>query len=534
MLVSGSDILNYQGNAALGGAGQGGYYGDADTKQMADAITNLTYVNHQKNRAVWEQKIKDRDDSQEQLKAGNIKMDEVPPQYRQQLLQMRDNFKQVYLDNGGDLKSNPEAWSEFNDKLAEFSEASTAAKSKLLEYNREKELAAKETNPLKKQKMLENMERNMQTDVYQPYQPYQQTLDWEPAKVDLEAPIVPSAATREGYYDVTKQTTDLEKYREMYYQQWVNNKSGDTPWHMESFLTGFLGNDGIRPPEAVAENMELVNRKLAQINEQLKLTPADPRYLTPLKGMVGPDGKMQLSDNTADSVYKIMLAKNFKNATDKTLNLNYAKADKIGSEIAKNKADVALTGAKIGTEKSKQRLNDAKAKTQGLKNTALKEMIAPAQVFDEIFSGKTQDYKTTNGNYVTRINRAYMSKGLMETLGIQPMNQDGDYNLVPSKIRSGDELLTEDFVQNGFKRAMANGGKTKAADGKVVTVKNIFEYLAAKGVDDYEVEVVGKDDDGNIVRSNKLNSWIKQRKDMKLTGEKGLLQDDDEIEVEQD
>jgi hypothetical protein len=379
MLVSGNDILSYGGNAALGNSGQGSALGDGgDSKQLNDSMFNLAYLNMQKNQFEYRRKLAERDQTREAIKNEAIKINEVLPQHRQLLLDKLAEIKKTYLKNGGDVKSDNEVWDKFNSELADFNNAAAQAKSKLVEYNTEQGLARAETNPIRREQILKNMDKQInQKDLMEDYDPYQHTLDFDPSKIFLQLPDVVLKQAREGDYDIVQKGTDLEKSKKMYYDQYNYEQSGDAPHHMDTFLDAFLGRDGVRPDDVVAENLNLVNAKLKKINEERGLTDKDPNYLKPLRGVKAPDGKWHVDNNTAEAVYKIALATKYNNATDKKINLDYAK---------KRKEDgaAAVNAAKASEIRSRIPVNQARAKYWNSKGTAVENSDKVYNIFDDV------------------------------------------------------------------------------------------------------------------------------------------------------
>lgn len=493
MLTTGPGILNYQGNAGLSNADSGL---TPDTSVINQSIANLAYVNLQKNREVWQQKIRDRDDAMTMLKQGNIDMGKVPPEYQDQLREKVQKFKDFWFENGGDIKSDPNNWAKANSLLSDFTDDKNYAQSKLIEYNKEAELASKETNPTKRTAILQNMKDNMASPLNKPYMPYQQTLDWDPAKVDLAPPMKILKNQREGDFDVLQQAPDLEKYRQMYYDQWVNNKSGDVPYHMESFLSGFLGNDGIRPPEAVKQNLDLVNQKLAKINTDLGLAATDPQYLKPIIPVAGPDDKIHLSDNTAESVYKIMLAKNYSNVAQKKFNLNYAKERQINSQIGLNQA-------RAEKERSYIPLNRAKAKYWNSKGTETENVNHVQNIFEDVLA------RTKNLEVFDKDNKSLGTKRLIDEKDLPEgfstvlggLDEKGvPIKLEPIHFRGGNyyEVSESPFYVNGSTGKRYSDAEIKDAFDKQTTYSKYDDFIKAmkeKGIAP-EIELQGKNGRG--------------------------------------
>ncbi len=85
-MVTGNEILNYQGNVGLGLNSDGiGSYGETDTKDLSNAVFNMAYLNLQKNKEIWNQKIKDRDEAMNLIASDWLKIDNVLPNPREEL-----------------------------------------------------------------------------------------------------------------------------------------------------------------------------------------------------------------------------------------------------------------------------------------------------------------------------------------------------------------------------------------------------------------------------------------------------------------
>jgi len=261
-----------------------------------------------------------------------------------------------------------------------------------------------------------------------------------------------------------------------------------------------------------------------------------------------PDGNLRLSvdNDTLRALYA---------ATRKPI----GESEKVvKSEISKVPSEIELNKQKIETEKGKlpelkARANAANAlaemrrankKFVDKKSSALDETINPVQTFDEIFKGKMKtEYTDFNGgNYVTRVNREAMPKSFLDNLGIDPVNQKGDYNIVPANIKFNGKTLLEADAHKMYMDWM----KTKDAkdfEDQIEHRPSIFDFMFAKGVD-FETEVEGRippvykqvkqadgtykneiqnTDAGKFIRSNRLTSWINQRKQLGAKGDKLIM-----------
>jgi hypothetical protein len=494
MLVSGNDILNYEGNKNLGADGSAGI--DVDTSKLQETVYNMAYLNLQKNKAVWEQKIKDRDDTMDLIRKGELQLGKVPPEYRDQIRAKMDRAKALWLEKGGDLKSDSNDWIEFNDLLADAQDGKAYGQSKLAEYNKEAQLAAKETNPRIKKEILANMEAQMKADLYEPYMPYQQRLDYDPKKIfkDLDMKVLRTGV--ENDYDFQELVTDVIKARKTYYDDYVYDQDGDTAHHFDTFLGSWLGNDGGRDHATIKENLDIVNRKLYNINTELGLKQGDEGFLTPLTIKEMQDGKLQTGDTTADAVYKIALATQYQKSMNKKLNLDYAKKRKLEEEAK--------------TEASKRNLNNAnanKARAQGRywdsKSTETENVNNVYNIFDDVvaraelqnFQSKDKDGKPIKNEEKNVVFFGKVPDGFGEVLS----GVDADGKPIPiewKKTSSGAKYL--DVVKSDFYINQGSGRRYSKAEiqnayrsqSQFKTFDQFLKHMEGKGLKQ-QVELEG-------------------------------------------
>jgi len=348
--TTGNDILAYQGNVGLGlnsDAGAIGVYGDTDLKDANSAVFNLAYLNMQKNKAVWDQKIKDRDAGMALIANGQLDIKNALPKDRERLMKMIEDVKKTYFDNNGDVKSDPRVWLKINDQLSKFNEGRTTAGSRYLSYTNGIAEASKETNPYKKKKMMEHWTGQLNRDLYEPMDPYQQTLDWDNSKVyrKMQESSTPMGTTK-NFERVVRTKTDLPKsYRDFVnaYQQGDKDELG---LNVDTFLNSFYGEDGILTPDAVQAKAQEVNDRLKRIAVNEGFNPDDvnslPDYLKPLNPRIV-NGKIQSNDYKWNDWFKIMLYDQYKDRTDNVYDKDLAAQAKIKSEIDQNKAQGAAS-----------------------------------------------------------------------------------------------------------------------------------------------------------------------------------------------
>lgn len=374
MQVTGNDILGYTGNVALGLNSEGlGAYGDTDTRELNNAMFNLAYLNMQKNKAVWEQKIRDRDDAMKLVVDGRLRVDNALPEDQKKLQGMIEEMKTIWKDRGGDLKSDPNVWVDFNDKLGKFKNASTIAASRFLDYNHGQAEIAKETNPIRRRKMTEHWEGQLKTPMGELFKPYQQTLDWDPGIVLPELPTL-SSVKRDGYYDVTSTKTDVAKSYRDYVTKYQFDDKGETAINVDAFYDNFFGVDGLKDIVSVGQSVNAVNSKLKTIATDAGYDPDKPetwpQFLQPLQ-LLSKDpstGRPGTTDTKQVAAFKVALAHKYQNVSTPKLNKDYAAIEKTKADIDAAKALAAQRRSSISVNQARARYWNAKSTTQANTN----------------------------------------------------------------------------------------------------------------------------------------------------------------------
>lgn len=529
--TTGNDILAYQGNVGLGlnaDPGAIGVYGDTDLKDANSSLFNLSYLNMQKNKAVWDQKLKDRDAAMSLIADGKLAVKNALPKDRERLLKMIEDVKKTFFDNNGDVKSDPRVWLKINDQLAKFNEGSTTAASRYLSYTNGIAEAAKETNPIKKNKMMEHWQGQLGRDLYEPMDPYQQSLDWDNKKVFRPMQDKVTQLGVDGYNRLTETRTDLPKsYRDFVnaYQQGDDQELG---LNVDTFLNSFYGQDGILTPDAVQAKAQQVNDRLKKIAISEGYNPDEvdklPDYLKPLNPRLI-NGKIQSNDYKWNDWFKIMLYDQYKVKKDSVYDKDLAAGAKIKSEIDQNKAQGAAALIRANAYKNAQ---GALAGKYRAATKQLDQQTTPAQNFDELKT-KTKTIKGPNG-YVTQVNWDDLQTNTRTYLGVDPLTTGGGknrfVNVVPTKIvvknNGKDETINDGDVEKYYKQALDKGYQG-----------SMIDYLNSVGAS-YDIEVIGREKGKKeIQRSGRLSSYQNQTKDNKMNKSSLFLEEDntpDEID----
>lgn len=422
-MVPASEVTNYQGNVALG-LNSGGieHYGDSDTKDLNNSVFNLAYLNMQKNKTIYDQKLKERNETYQAYADGAAELKDALPKDREILQQKIAAVKDLILANGGDIKSDPKVWVAVNDKLADFKTANTSAKSRLDEYNKGVAAAATETNPLKKNAMIDHWSKQLsdKNDIYQLFDPYQHTLDYDIKKSLSGAITKTGPATRDGDYDVTKTTTDVPETVNRYLLNYMND-GGLTKQNADAHFDDFFGQDHHRPVESVLADTAILNDKLKKIaalegydvtgqyQEGKPFTgplPAGvkplPTSLQPIKLHLGDDGSIGVSDRKDVAMSKLNLAMHYKREETRNINPEYAKLAKIKAETGRIHTQADADRAHALQMRSAANLNNAKAKK--LLDSLNNDPNKVSNIFDDI-TARTKRIQETQADGKTVVDK---------------------------------------------------------------------------------------------------------------------------------
>lgn len=525
--VTGNDILAYQGNVGLGLNSEGIVeYGDTDAKLLNESLFNLAYMNMQKNKNIYDQKIKDRDDTFKMIASGQLQLDQVLPEDRPKLMDMLNNVKQIYFEKNGDVKSDPNAYLKFQDAMAKFNEANVYAKHRFIEVGKQEADAAKEVDPDIQKKKFAHIGDQRKQDLYKDVLPYQQSLDYKPEDIFKELPVSQGATYRDGDYEVTPFMTDLNGSRDLFLNDFNFNKDKPQGRRMQLFEQQWLGNktnplDQPRPIEVVKQDMDRVNKKLEQIRNMLPENDPRRNLLTPIEIVEDANGNRSSNNTTPDLVWKINLATQFANGDNRKLNKDLSAID--------------LTKAKIGTEKADQLLKDRQGKA-ALTNAEANKIEAnakAAKTWEEIRGLKDdRERKKAEGDFINTqalqmfdVNRFENGQNLIGNVSDE---QIGYLQKGVEKLIGGKKTIQKDDITSAVYdysntrepkiKVTLKGGKSytvRPTDVRLGVIKSVYGESAAGKEGEYianvETNFMTRNNGNRDFNANAIDVWKKER-----------------------
>ena len=519
--VTGNEILSYTGNAALGLNTEGlQQYGDTDTKALSEGVFNLAYLNMNKNKAIYDQKIKERDDTFKAIAAGQIQLSQVRPEDRPRLMEKLEKVKEIYFSVNGDVKSDPNKYLEFQQAIADFNEADIYAKSRFIEIGKLQAQEAKEVRPDKKQAIRSHVEKMIGQDLYKEVTPYQHQFDFDYDKVMSEKyfPLENIKSYRIGDTDVSEAQTDILKSRLNYMDMYTSGQNQDMYYNIEDFYNNWFNREGNVSEEDLKRKTALVNKKLASINNELGLTETDEKYVAPIQLLKQADGSYDnagAGNTKPETVWKIALALNYDRVVNSKLNEGYSKIRENDAQAQKAKNEGAAAMIKSKAYADAQRSLGSKYRAQA---KAINRDTTPAENFDEVLR-KTSTIETEAGNFVTRVDWDNLQENTRKYLGVAPLTAENGklrfINITPTNLIWNGKNISDAESEKYYQEAVKNGFKG-----------SIIDYLSDVGVE-FDYEVIGREmtEEKNkkgvvtgiktgkqIVRSGRLTSYQNQTK----------------------
>lgn len=559
-------ILQYQGNAGLGlGANPDiPVSASPDTLNVLnDTVRNLTDWSNRQSYQLYQQKIADRDNLLNAIAADQISTGDILPEYRDKvdgaIAEMDNafkNWKGDYNDIEG-YRKYQEAKRKAND-MAKLAQINTLQiKNNRLEKSREPiKSRQSDYDKFEQQELSKGLE-----DIVNPYQK-QVYLD-----LDLLGNYLRDGAYGDGSpVDVTSKTTVTDKGGKITTQQSTTTKPATAPKGKQQLLTP-IGANGLpaitsKQPDKlfnydqvlgnatnsflergeIAEMQEKLiegiqqmpydqaRRTIDTVNERIKLYNtqtsgrAKPVAELSVREIVDPatgEKRILIDEATPEFAAKFALAQNPGNYFEEGAEIFNKEAAEFGLKSAESRAKVGAMNALTSQRRAATALTNKKAK-------ALDEQVNPIKLWDEISSGNVKNVLTTNGNYVPRINAAYMSEALKDALGIDPINSNGDYNVIPSKVvrtkKDGStEMLSDAEVFRVYDQWLKNSPQAEEIRSKNGGEQpTVFDFLYTVPNVKYETEIVGKsrgkknklgvmEGGGEITRSTKIQTWLNQQ-----------------------
>lgn len=289
--IEGSQIINYRGDAnlALGGGAGLNVWGETDSSGISATAREVALNAFNRNMLLYQKRINDREQVRKLVDNDEITLDNILEQNRPYVEEKIKAARQYFYDNVETLMDDDKKYREYKALLADAKNAAKQANTNYLLYDGEQDELKKVTNPYdanKRKGFLNSQLEKIKGNPNAYIDPYVPISNWSPDNVAF-APVYGGATEkRVGDNIVSEQRMDTQRtlaaYGNKYMQREVTHQ-----------FVQYV-DDVMQEPKRI----EAVNRKLAEINQQLGLTGAN--VLKPISAMDRPyevAAKIAMADN---------------------------------------------------------------------------------------------------------------------------------------------------------------------------------------------------------------------------------------------
>jgi len=227
-------------------------------------------------------------------------------------------------------------------------------------------------------------------------------------------------------------------------------------------------------------------------------------------------------------------------------------------KLAEIQLKQAESKAKIGALNSLSTLRRANANLANRKGLLVDKQLNIPETFNEL-GVQVTGYTLGDKNY-SAINTSQMSKKFLDNLGIEPIDDKGNYNIEVANFRNAknNQPYSADDVQKAYHSWLQNPGEADNLRKELGRIPNVLDFAYIYGSKDkpFKIQVVGKmkkiykigknqlgdptavlmnpNESGKIVRSDKLNSLMNQVKGVSTESDKILSQSEGTSEGKSD
>lgn len=314
-MVSGSEILNYQGNPNLGGfAGDGSPMlgSDRDHYGEINQILRDTQKQDSQRQAIqYEQAVKDRDAAALLLSQQDMALP-LEKQDQQVVKDKYNKIKDVFLKYNGNPKAHPKGWQEALGAMAEFKQYRTLAQLRNTEATKQRLAIAQENDPDDRKRMQEQLKSQLDQGIQKVPDPYLKPFsykvdDWIKDPGMKEVVLPPEERffrDKEGKaFERSRKVSNIDGIFDYYSPQ--NLMEGPNKSLPNAISQGYA--DLTHQPEMDDDKYLAINTALDALNKKNGWLPGTPRYQTPIAIKDPGTGKMVPITDATDFARKMAL-----------------------------------------------------------------------------------------------------------------------------------------------------------------------------------------------------------------------------------
>jgi hypothetical protein len=275
-MATGSEILSYHGdpNLAKGGLSDTSA-GVLDTSYIQQVGRDVAMMNFQRNKILYDQRIKDRDEVYSMINDDKLIPDQILEKHRPLVDAELKKVQDIFYKYNGDIMNNPERYREFNQQKQRALNTIKQAQKWYVGAKADRDSFGKETNPDKLNKRQAHMEKELSKDFWDNYNPYAPITDFD-LKVVQPGVIYGQAKTefgnaKNGWITTTTETLDVPATYDLYRKNFVSEAN---TYQFRDFVDNFLNQPG--GPVAIKR----VNDKLKTLGiPEIQFTQANGRIV---------------------------------------------------------------------------------------------------------------------------------------------------------------------------------------------------------------------------------------------------------------
>lgn len=468
--VTASQIDSYQGNAnlAFGADGRSLNPGDRDISSTVNsALEQAQARDFQWQVKQHDQRIKDRDATLDLFASAKLDGD-VDEADRPALDKLYGEVKDILLANPN-IKANPQAYANAQQKIKEYNNLGTMANTREAEFKKMRLDIAQDQDLDRRKKKIEHLDAEINKGIKHMPTPYLSKQSWDDDKISPD----PGMITVEyvAGKDANGLPTKSEKKRTNIKALLDNYSTGrllegpnkDLPNQIAAKAEALLAGGELANDSSISE----ANKRIAEINAENNFNPGDKYFTKPI-AVKDDNGKWVLDTNPVEIVKKLDLINRYKNETT---------AAKIDEDVLKGQATVAnieqskaAAGAsRANAAQSYNAISVANAKLPG----ELKKLDAEVEKIKKEGGDPTsvinqKAYATIGASAIDAFDEAAKSKGAKTASQIFTPNSDGTPNSILGALNlTGNEVLVPVSLSNAAAREMLTINST-TKDGKEI------------------------------------------------------------------
>lgn len=485
MPVTGNEILAYQGDANSAAATGGGPWGVMQTPELSQAARDLTLLNVQRNKDLWQQRIKDRDTTYQKIDSDELILKDVLDVDRDRLQKKVQEFQDTFYKNGGDIMSDPKKYREFVSRYQSAVADIKQSQKRRLGVEADMLLLKQTKNSAEQGRIKQHIQQQLaksNEDFYKVYEPYAPFATFDATKMGLDAVYGEGKTSwvhdpKFGNIKVDEKTLDENALRANIQKAYMNDDTRDMFTNERG--SGML--DHLTP-----DYIQKINEGLARYNKESGKTIAP----------------VQAGDSPVDIAWKMTLAqspyKTVTKAADATVNAHEdnekdRSVQWYNAESSRISANASALNAKTNAEQEKRLAQQLTASG----------FYTPGNILDNINTDSVHiaggdATKATPGKWLNNGKPVSIKNGVIYDADGKELNTGRNMIRVP-KSALGTEILAEynkavgsivgedgtkvanDPIEGegDYVRVLVDGGKIMGIQTKsgAIASRNYFEHI---------------------------------------------------------